>query len=71
MITFAKNNIFKSNKSTQTQKITPQQKNEADAKYEELRIGIRNFVWKTFDGRDYNFVEEIEQSVLVRTTRLR
>ena len=36
---------------------------QAHAKYEELRIGIRNYVHKVFDGWDYDRVEEIEQSV--------
>jgi len=56
MITFA---------TPKTTKVTPHTKEEADAKYHSLRIGIRNYVKKTFEDRDPNFIEEIEQSVQV------
>ena len=60
MITFA-NPIQTKNVTA----FTPQTIAEADAKYLELRIGIRNYVRKVFEDRDPNTIDEIEQSVQV------
>ena len=57
--------ITKTAKSKKVTKISQSILKKAHAKYEELRMGIRNYVRKVFDGRDPDFVEEIEQSVQV------